>query len=305
MRLNRLALLASSAIAPLLIAPTIIRAQTKVDSARLARDFVQRFYDWYVPALNHSHSEPASDVVLREKKELLSDELYSALEDDRDAQAQVTGELVGIDYDPFTFAQDDMPPLVATDVKGLGDAYRVTVRMVCPDKPCGIVAIPEVKAIRGRWRIVNVHQSGADTYNLVSALEELAAERRKMSWDLERLGGWWRVVDARARMTNDAPAVVMSAQGRVTINPPTIDLLGFQDAPDSVRYNFTLDTLASPRRILMVDRASGSKWTGIYRISKDTLWLALPIEHRGDRPVPPAGFSSPNTLALILVRTRP
>jgi len=272
----------------------------------MSRDFVRAYYDWYRPMHNRTMREAAFAVALREKKEFLSDELYAALEADHDAQEQVVGDEVGLDYDPFLNAQDDVPTLKVAEVKRSGDAWRVTVRTQCTGQYCGTVAIAEVKPIRGQWRIVNIHRGDGkdDTHDLLSQLKHLAAERRKMPWDVMRIGGWWRVASARAHMTANSPPTTMAARGKVTLLMNTIDLLGVAGGPDSVRYTYTLDTLVSPRRILMTGTgsAAGAKWTGIYRISGDSLFLSLPIEHHNDRPLPPRDFTAANTLALILVR---
>jgi hypothetical protein len=50
--------------------------------------------------------------------------------------------------------------------------------------------------------------------------------------------------------------------------------------------------------------SEGNKWNGIYRISGDSLRIALPIEHFSDRPVRPVDFGGSNTIALILKRGR-
>lgn len=124
--------------------------------------------------------------------------------------------------------------------------------------------------------------------------------------DLDALQGRWRVIDARARMSNE-PAMIIDGvhdRGTVEFSGDTIRLR--QLASDDAVYTFTLDTVASPRRIRMINAkvADSAKWTGIYRISGDTLRLSLPVEHFSNRPVPPTGFNAPNTAAYILKRDR-
>ena len=126
--------------------------------------------------------------------------------------------------------------------------------------------------------------------------------------DLEALQGTWRVVDARARMSNE-PAMIIDGLvdvGTVQFIGNTITMRQLGNA-DLASYAFTLDTLASPRRIRMIDTLApdSAKWVGIYRVARDTLRLSLPIEHFSDRPVAPASFNAPNTAAYTLVRVRP
>jgi hypothetical protein len=94
----------------------------------------------------------------------------------------------------------------------------------------------------------------------------LSAMRFVHAGDWETLQGSWVVLDARIRL-DSAPA-----------------------AP-------------STRRIYLAGD-SGFTLAGIYRITGDTLRVALPIEHWNDRPIPPAGFGAPNTETLILTRAK-
>jgi uncharacterized protein (TIGR03067 family) len=126
--------------------------------------------------------------------------------------------------------------------------------------------------------------------------------------DLDVLQGSWRVIDARARMSNE-PAMVMDGivdRGTVQFIGNTITMRQLGNT-DLASYSFTLDTIASPRRIRMIDSAAadGARWVGIYRVARDTLRLSLPVEHVSDRPMAPTSFNGPNTAAYTLVRVPP
>src|SRR3954466_13653840 len=89
------------------------------------------------------------------------------------------------------------------------------------------------------------------------------------SGDLAALQGSWRVVDARARMSNE-PAMNIDGlvdRGTVEFNG---NVLTMRQLPhvDLASFSFTLDTLALPRRIRLVDQRDSAKWTGIYRVSR-------------------------------------
>ena len=108
-------------------------------------------------------------------------------------------------------------------------------------------------------------------------------------------------------MSNEPAMIIDGMVDRGTIefagNRVTMRELGHADV---ATFEFTLDTLVSPRRIRMIDpsTADSARWTGIYRLSGDTLRLSLPIEHYSDRPIPPPSFNAPNTVAYTFRRDR-
>jgi uncharacterized protein (TIGR03067 family) len=106
-------------------------------------------------------------------------------------------------------------------------------------------------------------------------------------------------------MSNE-PAMIIDGivdRGTVEFSGDTITMRQLGHA-DLAKYSFTLDTLAAPRRIRMFDATAtdSARWVGIYRIARDTLRLSLPIEHFSDKPIPPASFNAPNTVAYTLIR---
>jgi uncharacterized protein (TIGR03067 family) len=126
--------------------------------------------------------------------------------------------------------------------------------------------------------------------------------------DFEKLQGRWRIADARARMSNE-PAMIIDGlvdRGTIEFTGNTVTMRQLPHV-DLASFTFTLDTLVSPRRLRMIDAtaADSARWTGIYRITGDTLRLSLPISHSSNNPVPPAGFNAPNTAAYILRRDPP
>lgn len=152
--------------------------------------------------------------------------------------------------------------------------------------------------IANRWRAVITTGMSAAAMGLTSGLSQPAS-------DLDRLQGTWRVVDARARMSNEPAMIIDGMVGRGTVvflgTQVTMRELGDSDR---ATYEFRLDTIAKPRRIHLVDPAvpDSARWAGIYRISGDTLRLSLPVEHHSDRPIAPASFNGPNTVAYIFRR---
>jgi uncharacterized protein (TIGR03067 family) len=140
--------------------------------------------------------------------------------------------------------------------------------------------------------------------NLADAVPPTAAKNYGLS-DNAALEGTWRVVDARARMSNE-PAMIIDGlidRGTVEFTGNTVTMRQLPHG-DFMVHSFSLDTLGSPRRIRMIDTtaADGGKWIGLYRVSGDTLRLSLPISRDGNRPAPPTSFNAPNTAAYILIR---
>jgi uncharacterized protein (TIGR03067 family) len=155
-----------------------------------------------------------------------------------------------------------------------------------------------VSSIPGIDRIID------QVVRLVDALPPTAAKNYGLSDDAA-IQGTWRVADARARMSNE-PAMIIDGlidRGTVEFSENTVTMRQLPHG-DVLVHTFSLDTLGSPRRIRMIDTtaADGGRWTGLYRVTGDTLRLSLPISRDGSRPIPPASFNAPNTAAYILIR---
>src|SRR5262245_51340002 len=73
-----------------------------------AREFVQAFYDWYVPLANAPASVDGYDSILTRRASSFSPSLLAELRNDIEAQKRAIGEIVGVtgDYDPFLNSQD-------------------------------------------------------------------------------------------------------------------------------------------------------------------------------------------------------
>lgn len=72
------------------------------------QQFVQAFYDWYMPVVLHRHSGPAWGIAIRQRGRLFDEPLKAALNQDALAQARSPDVIVGLDTDPFVDSQD--PP---------------------------------------------------------------------------------------------------------------------------------------------------------------------------------------------------
>ena len=124
-----------------------------------ARVFVQDFYSWYVPRAQNDAS--GLDAVLRERSDALGAELAAVLRKDVEAREKATGEIAGLDFDPFLFSQDPCERYEVGNVTAHGSSYRVAIHGVCSGTRSAEPSVTaEVAKREGRFVIVNLHYPG-------------------------------------------------------------------------------------------------------------------------------------------------
>lgn len=148
------------------------------DVQKSCRDFVQGFYDWYVPKALRETKVPASDLAVEYKGSVFSPELLQALREDSDVRAKAAaGQIVSLDFDPFLYSQDPSERYVAGGITVKGDRYWVEVYSVSSGKKSPKpVVVPELTLKAGRWIFVNFHYGNSKDSgfeNLVSLLKNL------------------------------------------------------------------------------------------------------------------------------------
>jgi hypothetical protein len=142
------------------------------------RDFVQSFYDWYVPKSLAKSPTPAWVLAIRQKRSLFSPQLLSALSRDFSAQAKPSGSIVGLDFDPFLNGQDTGDRYEVGRVAESGDNYRVEVHGVWSGKKSeNPDVIVELSRHRGHWMFTNFRYP--ENRDLLATLQLLAEARRK------------------------------------------------------------------------------------------------------------------------------
>ncbi len=94
-----------------------------------AQQFVQIFYNWYVPFSNKQHDSLACDEAMNAHPEYFSEDLYRLLKKDTTKQETHSG-LQGIGFDPFMNSQDPAPKYVVGNVHNDGDHYLIDVYAV-------------------------------------------------------------------------------------------------------------------------------------------------------------------------------
>jgi hypothetical protein len=143
------------------------------------RNFVQNFYDWYVPFALDLHSDRPSELVVRKRPSDFSPTLIRELKEDSDAQSRVPDEIVGLDFDPFLAAQDPCERYEVVSVRKDKQSFFVSVRGTGGCESHGELDIDaEVVANNSNWLFTNFHypRLGGD---LVTTLKNLRDERKQ------------------------------------------------------------------------------------------------------------------------------
>lgn len=160
--------------------PTSIHAQTKSphEIYKAPREFVQEFYDWYVPKALKDHAGPAWELALKYKSSVFSPEVLRALKEDSAAQTKAAGEIVGLDFDPFLNSQDPDERYEVGKVTQKGDRYWVEIYAARSGKKSEKPDVmPELVRKDGRYLFVNFHYP--DGSDLLSTLRVLRESRQK------------------------------------------------------------------------------------------------------------------------------
>ena len=164
-------------LVPLLLSVPI---HAQVENARSSTvDFVQRFYAWYAPFAQSEHKSPAFELAIKRNAALFSVELRSALMSDAAAQSKVSGNIVGIDFDPFLNSQDPAGRYEIGEVVEQGNRCLCHLHAVIDgNKQTRPTVIAEVEQQSGNWVFVNFRypNKGGD---LLSTLRSLRESRRK------------------------------------------------------------------------------------------------------------------------------
>jgi hypothetical protein len=157
--------------------------QTKrEDALQSCRDFVQRFYEWYVPKALDIQGGSSSNLALRYKSREFSPELARQLKEDSEAQARNSAEIVGLDFDPFLASQDPSEHFVVTSISQKNGSYLVEVYGTSEGQRREHV-VPELVRKNGRWIFVNFHYPDVEREygkngDLLTILKNLREDRR-------------------------------------------------------------------------------------------------------------------------------
>lgn len=152
-----------------------VQAADANNPEKSCRTFVQSFYKWYL-------TQPESDRAYKRRASAFSPELLKQLNDDYAASQKVSGEIVGLDFDPFLDTNaEPFAKYVATKVTRKGTNYLVQVDGSGGNRTDHSRILPEVAFQNGKCKFVNFHYPGSKepNENLVSILKTLKNDRKK------------------------------------------------------------------------------------------------------------------------------
>ncbi|HEY0778278.1 MAG TPA: hypothetical protein VGD56_09955 [Gemmatirosa sp.] len=160
------------------VQPPSSAAVAAAHGARMSpHQFVERFYDWYVPRAGQSGAQPAWTSALSVRAADLNPDLARALREDADAQAHAAGEIVGIDADPFLGGQDPCERYEVGAARPDAAGYAVEVYGVCGGKRHDAPdVVAEIAAVGDSWQFVNFRYPAVHS-DLRRALQQARDDR--------------------------------------------------------------------------------------------------------------------------------
>jgi hypothetical protein len=124
-------------------------------SVRSASQFVQHFYDWYVPSGVPVNKRPWWGTVLAKKSGLLSSALLKALT----RESKYTEE-ENLQMDPFVNSQDPCEKYTVGKASRKGSTYSVEVYAVCNGKQeASPSVVARLRRKGSKWIFVNFSYS--------------------------------------------------------------------------------------------------------------------------------------------------
>ena len=141
------------------------------------RQFARAFYDWYTALALADVRGRAIDSALKVRRAVFDTVLVRELAEDTAAQAKVSGELVGLDFDPVLASQDPCPRYDVGDIEVTTTTYNVHVTPTC-DRVEGPVPsiVAEVAPRGGGFVFVNFRYPSMKT-DLRTELARLRGSR--------------------------------------------------------------------------------------------------------------------------------
>jgi hypothetical protein len=147
------------------------------------REFVAKFYSWYLANGPKETHGPASDIALKHRSYLFSPAMVEALREDEEAQEKAGSDLVSLDGDPFVGAEGLSEGYVVETVTVKDGRCWAEVHAVwggtegeAPD------VTPELVIKNGTWRFVNFYfpsPSDPKGWDLLGALKALRKGERR------------------------------------------------------------------------------------------------------------------------------
>ena len=151
---------------------TALFCSVQAAHAASPRDFVQEFYSWYTSSAVQKTPGRVWDVALKNRGSSFAPDLVRQLKADSLAQEKSSGDIVGLDFDPFLYSQEPARHYTVGQVTAKGAGWLVEVRA---GKNAATVA--EIAPAGAGWQFVNFHyEEGQD---LLTMLKQMRADREK------------------------------------------------------------------------------------------------------------------------------
>jgi len=141
------------------------------EATQSVRQFVEAFYDWYVPKALSSSPGPPWGAALQARPSSFSTELAYLLRKAIREQAQTKGAISGLDFDPFLSTQDPDDHYNVGNVVKKGESYWVSIYGGSAERSQSPALVAEVKRADGRWQFTNFrYPSGKDLVSLLRVI---------------------------------------------------------------------------------------------------------------------------------------
>jgi hypothetical protein len=147
------------------------------------REFVAKFYSWYLVNASKENQGRAGDVALRDRSYLFSPAIVQALREDDEAQDKAGSDLVSLDGDPFVGGDGLAERYIVEKVTVRDGRCWAEVHAVWEGKEHEMPdVIPELVIKNGRWRFTNFYfpsPSNPKGWDLLGALKALREGRKQ------------------------------------------------------------------------------------------------------------------------------
>jgi hypothetical protein len=154
-----------------------------VQTSGSCREFVEKFYSWYVATAARESQEQAGYAALHYRSYLFSPVIVQALKEDSEAQDKAGSELVSLDGDPFAGGDGVAEGYVVERATVKNGRCWAEVHGVWDAKEDDTADItPELVIKSDKWLFVNFYfpdMSSPKGWNLLSALKALRNGRKQ------------------------------------------------------------------------------------------------------------------------------
>ncbi len=153
------------------------------------REFVEKFYSWYLANPSKENRWRAGDVALKYRSYLFSSAIVEALQKDNEAQDKAGSDLVSLDADPFVGADGLAENYIVKKVTVKDGRCWAEVHAVWGEDDEAPDVTPELTIKNGKWRFVNFYfpsPSSPKGWDLLGALKELREGRKQYGYGKDK-----------------------------------------------------------------------------------------------------------------------